>query len=265
MIKKCKILNKLPEGSKLIPGTDVYFVNPEGIVTKLTKEGYKEVYLITHYTGWLTFYIYEKNKRRLEFLHKLLGKMFIPNPDNYKYLRMKDGNKRNVKVDNLEWCTYHDTVESTRKYKYTNPNPKAKLRLTNDEIIALIKEIIITPNEKYAWSNLAKKYNITVQLLAKIRTKSCYKEYWKKYGSVDYEYKSIYSSRFNKNTALMLIRDIASYDVISKNDLDYICNKYKISQFRLWNIRKQKVYKDIWKRDEFKNYKYQTVYGKDGK
>lgn len=260
------ILDKMPDGSKLIPGTEVYYINQDGVVTKLTKKGFKLVKLLTHNTGWLYVNIYNrKQKRQVGFLHKILAEMYIPNPNKYKYVKMKDGDRKNVKVSNLEWCTYHNVLESTRKNKYTNPNPKALLKLSNNQIIKLIKEIVVSPNEPYVWRNLANKYNISTALLHRIRNKGCYREYWEKYDSVNYEYKSRYSARFNKNDALKIIRDIVSYDKITHEDINYLCDKYNITKARLWNIRKQIIYKDVWKRDEFKNYKYKTIFGKDGK
>lgn len=35
--------------------------------------------------------------------HKLLAEAFIPNPNNYKYVRFKDHCKTNIDLDNLEW------------------------------------------------------------------------------------------------------------------------------------------------------------------
>ena len=54
--------------------------------------------------GTKTYQIsYDSN---LYYLHKVFAETFIPNPNNYKYLRAKDGNFRNIKVDNLEWIKY---------------------------------------------------------------------------------------------------------------------------------------------------------------
>lgn len=39
------------------------------------------------------------------FVHRLLALTFIPNPNNYPYINHKDGNKLNLSLDNLEWCT----------------------------------------------------------------------------------------------------------------------------------------------------------------
>lgn len=47
-----------------------------------------------------------KNKKTKKFLiHRLLAKIFIPNPQNKLYINHIDGNKSNNSIENLEWVT----------------------------------------------------------------------------------------------------------------------------------------------------------------
>lgn len=39
-------------------------------------------------------------------VHRLVAKLFIPNPNNYPIVNHKDENPSNNSVDNLEWCSY---------------------------------------------------------------------------------------------------------------------------------------------------------------
>lgn len=54
-----------------------------------------------HESGYLWVSIAPKQY----LLHRLVAKVFIPNPESKEQVNHKDGNKKNTHVNNLEWCS----------------------------------------------------------------------------------------------------------------------------------------------------------------
>lgn len=77
-----------------------YYVSDDGEVVVLKCQKLK---------GWIDHYGYPtitpgKSKKKMK-IHRLVAKAFIPNPNNFAMVNHKDGNKKNNKVNNLEWCS----------------------------------------------------------------------------------------------------------------------------------------------------------------
>lgn len=52
------------------------------------------------------------NCKRTTFkIHRLVGLLFVPNPDNKPHINHKDGNKANNHYTNLEWCTHSENIK----------------------------------------------------------------------------------------------------------------------------------------------------------
>ena len=44
--------------------------------------------------------------KKISYIHQLVAKTFIPNPNNYPCVNHIDENPMNNNVENLEWCTF---------------------------------------------------------------------------------------------------------------------------------------------------------------
>ena len=127
----------------------IYQINNFGIVKRIERKSkyrknvkIKEK-IIKEYIGtwgYKMVSLYKNNHQKTEFVHRLIAKTFIQNPNNYPVINHKDGNKLNNNINNLEWCTVsHNNKEAYRiGIKKPRVNAKKILQLTKDNKI--IKE-----------------------------------------------------------------------------------------------------------------------------
>lgn len=55
--------------------------------------------------GYLFVNLYKNKKAKMFYVHRLVGQAFLENPHNYPEINHIDENKKNCKVNNLEWCS----------------------------------------------------------------------------------------------------------------------------------------------------------------
>lgn len=66
---------------------------------------------VTNKTGWyLSVVLKTKFNQESHKMHILVGKYFVPNPENKKYINHKDLNKQNNHKNNLEWNTSSENI-----------------------------------------------------------------------------------------------------------------------------------------------------------
>jgi len=151
-----------------------YYISSFAKVKSLNEKG--EEYLHTSYTnnGYRCIpYRKPSGKNGLIYIHKIIAKLFVPNPDGHEYLTFINGDSSNCMAHNLKWISKEENRELNRKRPkpydiYPNYAPHAKLSKAR---VAIIKKRIIE-NEKKAntnWNKLAKQFGITPRHLWLIR------------------------------------------------------------------------------------------------
>ncbi|WP_457642025.1 HNH endonuclease [Persephonella sp.] len=65
--------------------------------TKKRLKGYRDP------KGFIKVHLSEGKKQKIYFVHRLVAQYFVPNPEGYRYVKHKDGNKENNRYDNLIW------------------------------------------------------------------------------------------------------------------------------------------------------------------
>jgi hypothetical protein len=84
---------------------DKYEITSEGEIFSYCRGARKKMKLHISTIGYYSITFSLNKKRFTEFIHRLVGKVFIPNPYNYPQVNHIDGDKSNNNVNNLEWCT----------------------------------------------------------------------------------------------------------------------------------------------------------------
>lgn len=101
---------------------------------------------------------------RLEFVHRLVAKLYIPNPDNLPQVNHKDGNKLNNSVDNLEWVTNKENSLHALRNGWMRIEEKHQFAKLNRTQVQFIKS-----HDEMSRAELAKLFNISPRTITDIR------------------------------------------------------------------------------------------------
>src|SRR5574344_1553652 len=62
--------------------------------------------------GYYCYQLRNENGVKNEYIHRLVAKTFIPNPENLPQVDHIDGDKSNNHVSNLRWVSVYDNVHA---------------------------------------------------------------------------------------------------------------------------------------------------------
>ena len=125
-----------------IEGFDGYYVNSQGIIVS-TNVGtiIRELRPQMHNSGYYTLKIINNDgKLEHKFIHRLVAKTFIDNPENLSDANHKDLNKTNNYANNLEWVSRSDNLKHF--YNMSNKTSATECELYDkNELIGTFKSI----------------------------------------------------------------------------------------------------------------------------
>lgn len=116
-----------------------------------------------------------KGKRNIyKFVHRLVALAFIENTYDKKQVNHIDSNRQNNKVENLEWCSNYENVQHS--IKHGKGNQKGELNANSKLKEWQVHEIRnLWDTKKYNVNTLAKKYNVSWNLVKLIVTNKIWK------------------------------------------------------------------------------------------
>lgn len=86
-------------------------------------------------------------------IHRLVAEAFIPNPNNLPEVNHKDKNRKNNKVDNLEWCTRVDNLYDSYTTMSATRNFKTCVLIRESDNVEIAKFKCIKDAAEYAKQN----------------------------------------------------------------------------------------------------------------
>ena len=115
----------MEEEWKVVPKFDLYEASSFGkIRNKKTKYELKQYVS----NGYLLVTAYHEGKGKCLRVHRLVAMAFLLNPLNKPEVNHKDGNKKNNRVENLEWAT---KSENMKEYSRICGLPRVNGRIKN--------------------------------------------------------------------------------------------------------------------------------------
>ena len=113
-----------------IPEWEWYQACPEGHIRRNPKflknvrkknVGKFRVPLVNKKTGYTATRLSRKGEAKSIAIHRIIGEMFVPNPNGYKELDHIDRDKQNNRADNLRWVTRRENMRNIEGKKAICP------------------------------------------------------------------------------------------------------------------------------------------------
>ena len=101
-------------------------------------------------------------------VHRLVGKAFIPNPNNYPQVNHKNGIKTDNRVENLEWCDQFHNMKHAFKTGLSSQRGEKNScsKLTERQVIEIKAQLL----RGCKCVDIAKQYGVRRETIGAINT-----------------------------------------------------------------------------------------------
>lgn len=127
--------------------------------------------------GYLKVNLHKNGKMKTFRVHKVVAKMFVPNPDNLPEINHEDGCKLNSHVDNLTWVTSAENKRHALEMELRKPpqgSERRDAKLT-DEQVRYCRRVYIKGDKIFGAKPLARKFGVSPSTILRIVRGNSYK------------------------------------------------------------------------------------------
>jgi len=117
-------------------------------------------------------YHYVKVKKTMYRLHRIVAGLFIPNPNGYRTVNHKNGDKLDNRVENLEWCTLSENHKHAFKTGLRTASI-SNFKFTRDQVIEILNDRL----RGMTITELCAKHNLSLNAMEKIIKGKSYRHY----------------------------------------------------------------------------------------
>lgn len=131
--------------------------------------------------GYLTVMLSDKMNRKTISVHRLIAKHFIPNPEDKPAVNHKNGDKKDNRVSNLEWCTPSENMRHAYDKGLVSPSSLRKqlLCVETDKVYPSSYQAAQDINVKYGNSKQTQAMARKIRAVATGKQKTAYGYHWK--------------------------------------------------------------------------------------
>lgn len=187
-------------------------------------------YLHTHVTD-------DEHNAHILKLHRVVAHEFIPNPNNYPEVNHKNGNKKDNRVENLEWCTRSQNIIHMHKELYPDimkGEKNGRATITEEEALQIYKLAI---KEEYTLEEIGDMYGISFCTVSNIKTGRI----WSHVTHQKF-IKNLHKGSKLTDEDVRIIFYLASSGKVSYRTL---ADMYNLSSSRISDIKNKKAFIDV--------------------
>lgn len=237
-----------------IPGYKYYKITKTGLVKRVesyvtSKIGVTRIFqerilrTKTNKSGYVSLTLCKNGIPKGEFIHVLLAKTFIPNPNNLPIIHHKDENPSNNSLDNLEWCDYsHNAKYSINTIKKSHSKEQRSI-LRIDIISGEVKRY--NGIREAAVDNNTNHSNIRQAI---IKNRKCKGYKWAYENFTDDELNAIAENNKHKKQ-IIAVKNIITKEVAYFDNVNDAINYMGISKTHFYRLLHRSI-------TEFNKYKF---------